>query len=70
MCAVDTDRRPGDLVVIRLWTEGGGEVRMRVTTSTRLRQEPVRTQVVTSRRGVVELVEAWLDEVLGPVTRA
>jgi len=70
MCAVDTDRRPGDLVVIRLWTEGGGEVRMRVTTSTRLRQEPVRTQVVTSRHGVVELVEAWLDEVLGPVTRA
>jgi hypothetical protein len=70
MCAVDTDSRPGDLVVIRLWTEGGGEVRMRVTTSTRLRQEPVRTQVVTSRHGVVELVEAWLDEVLGPVTRA
>ncbi len=42
---------------------------MRVTTSTRLRQEPVKTQTVTSRDGVVELVEAWLDEVLGPVTR-
>ncbi|MER7251311.1 hypothetical protein [Kribbella sp. NPDC000426] len=66
---MDTDRRSADLLVIRLWTEVDGGIRMRVTSSTRLRLESERTQVVTSRREAVELVESWLDDVLGPVTR-
>ncbi|WP_329000252.1 hypothetical protein OHA18_38190 [Kribbella sp. NBC_00709] len=62
--------RPGGLIVIRLWREAGDEVRIRMTSSTDLRPESVRTRVVTSRDEVLRLVEGWLDEVLGPVTRS
>ncbi|WP_255511943.1 hypothetical protein [Kribbella kalugense] len=41
-----------------------------MTSSTDLRPESVRTRVVTSRDEVLRLVEGWLDEVLGPVTRS
>jgi hypothetical protein len=64
------DLRPGGLIVIRLWREAGGEIRVRLTSSTDLRQESVRTRVVTSRDEVLGLVEGWLDELLGPVTRS
>jgi hypothetical protein len=58
------------IIVIRLWTESEGGVRVRVTSSTDLRQESVRSAVVSSRGEVVRLVEQWLDQVLGPVTRS
>lgn len=64
------DLGPGGLIVIRLWTEAGGEIRVRLTSSTDLRRESVRTRVVTSRDEVLRQVEGWLDELLGPVTRS
>jgi hypothetical protein len=64
------DLGPGGLIVIRLWTEAGGEIRVRLTSSTDLRRESVRTCVVTSRDEVLRQVEGWLDELLGPVTRS
>lgn len=64
------DLGPGGLIVIRLWAEAGGELRVRMTSSTDLSRESVRTRVVTSRDEVLRQVEGWLDELLGPVTRS
>ncbi|MET9271396.1 hypothetical protein [Kribbella sp. NPDC003557] len=62
------DSRPGGLVVIRLWTEADGVIRVRLTMSTDPREKAARTEVVTSRDEVLRLVERWFDEILGPVT--
>jgi hypothetical protein len=69
-CVSTEDLGPGGLIVIRLWAEAGGELRVRMTSSTDLSRESVRTRVVTSRDEVLRQVEGWLDELLGPVTRS
>lgn len=60
---MDTDDEgPGGLMVLRLWTEPGAELRVRVTSTTEPGRRDPTVTYASSRSEVLLLVADWLDE--------
>jgi hypothetical protein len=53
-------------MVLRLWTEEGGELRVRITTAPRLGTREEVTMYAASPAEVLAAVGAWLDAAVTP----
>jgi hypothetical protein len=57
-------------MILRLWTEPGGDTRVRVTRTSDIESGQSTTTYASDRAEVVALVEAWLDESSVPAVPA
>jgi hypothetical protein len=53
-------------MVLRLWIEPGGGIRVRVTRTTDVESGQSTTTYATAFSEVIALVQAWLDEAAAP----
>jgi hypothetical protein len=53
-------------MVLRLWTEPGDRLRVRITTCSRLESRDVATSYASTTTEVVALVQDWLDSFVTP----
>lgn len=54
------------LMIIRLWTETGDRMRVRITCTTELASDRPVTAYASTRTEVLERVEDWLDALVTP----
>jgi hypothetical protein len=57
----ETDEGPAGLMVLHLWTEAGGRMRVRATRTADVTSEQSVTSYASTTAEVLELVEGWLD---------
>lgn len=62
----DAVGRPACLMILRLWIEPGGRMRVRITRTVDVGSEESATTYASTRAEVVELVEDWLDSLVTP----
>lgn len=62
----ETLSRPAGLMVLRVWTEPGDRMRVRVTQTTDLGRPLGASDYVTSRAEVLRLVGEWFDSLVTP----
>ncbi len=63
------DAGPTGLLVLRLWTEPRGGMRVRLTSTIELQQTQPATTYAASRAEVLLLVARWLDDLAPPESR-